>query len=152
MTTLQYEITALLSIVFIVMAVFDIRKKILPNKIIVPALVAVPLINGFILLGWQSTLIGGAVGLLIALLFLLIAKFLKSGMGGGDFKLIILIGFAVGYPWVLATLMLGVFTGAAVSMFLLAARKRKPSQGIAFGPYLCISTVLVLILTAVLGG
>ena len=68
-----------------------------------------------------------------------------GGMGGGDVKLAALIGAFLGWKTVLLGLLLACFIGSffGITMILLRIKKRK--DYIAFGPYIAMGTMIVMI-------
>jgi leader peptidase (prepilin peptidase)/N-methyltransferase len=72
-------------------------------------------------------------------------------MGLGDVKLLGLLGLVLGwFGWgvLLAGVFLGLLTGAAVSIVLLAARRAGWRTALPFGPPLLVGAVLALALGA----
>jgi leader peptidase (prepilin peptidase)/N-methyltransferase len=71
----------------------------------------------------------------------------KEGMGGGDIKLLAMIGALVGWKGVLFTIFAGSSTGCLVG-FLLMASAPKGSDGmklrVPFGPFLSLGALLYL--------
>lgn len=85
----------------------------------------------------------GSLG--IALFFLLLIVITKGrGMGGGDVKLGILIGLAAGWPYMIASIMIGFLTGSLISLILLLIRRKRVGQTIPFGPFLIIGCIAVM--------
>ena len=60
----------------------------------------------------------------------------KAGMGGGDVKLLAMIGAFLGWQSVLMTLILASITGAVVGSSLMALRRMKRGEAMPFGPFL----------------
>ena len=68
----------------------------------------------------------------------------KEGMGGGDIKLLAMIGAFLGWKPALLTIMLGSFFGSLVGVGLIAARVIKREDYIPFGPFLVCGAVMAL--------
>ncbi|MFZ3073859.1 MAG: prepilin peptidase [Minisyncoccales bacterium] len=84
-------------------------------------------------------------GLFAALFFL--AVFLVSRgkwIGFGDVKYALLMGLALGFPETLLALFLANFFGAIIGLGLIAARRKKMSSEIPFGPFLVGGTLIAL--------
>jgi prepilin signal peptidase PulO-like enzyme (type II secretory pathway) len=114
----------------------------LPSAILV-ALVA-PLLTLFHmahLTTFSSALLGGIAGFLTFLVIFIVGR--GRMMGAGDVKLAGVIGLIVGYPWVWAALVSGIFLGGIAALFLLA-RYRSAKSYMAYGPYLAMGALLVL--------
>jgi len=59
-------------------------------------------------------------------------------MGGGDVKLMAFAGLILGWKLIIPAYIIGIVLGAVVSLALMAAKKRKRGDEIAFGPFLCV--------------
>lgn len=115
---------------------------------------------GFILHGVRSTLIGGAAGYGIMLLFYLFGiLFMKvaargkpdtetEALGFGDVNLAGVIGLILGWPGVTVGLTLAILLGGAISLVLFLAmmlsRRYRVFLAIPYGPFLVMGAVLSL--------
>ena len=79
-------------------------------------------------------LIGFAVLLLIALLS-------NGGMGGGDVKLLAVLGVALGVKLVMLSLFFAILYGAAAGLLFMAIGLMKKRQPIPFGPFLALGAL-----------
>jgi len=87
-----------------------------------------------------GVLLGGGVLYLIAIVGDLVAR--QESMGGGDIKLLAMIGAFLG-PWnVMAALVYGACLGAVIGIIILITKK---DRTIAFGPYLALGGVVSLL-------
>ncbi|MEG2708548.1 MAG: prepilin peptidase [Vagococcus sp.] len=119
----------------------DIEEHKIPNAVLLPffiiglfeRLLISPASNWFF-----NPLLGVIVG--FGVMFLL-AYFSKGGMGGGDIKLLAVIGVFVGPIGALITLFLAAFMGLFYAIFSGAAMKK--GTKIPFGPFLAIGAWLV---------
>ncbi len=119
----------------------DIEEHKIPNAVLLPffiiglfeRLLISPTSNWFF-----NPLLGVIVG--FGVMFLL-AYFSKGGMGGGDIKLLAVIGVFVGPIGALITLFLAAFMGLFYAIFSGAAMKK--GTKIPFGPFLAIGAWLV---------
>jgi len=126
--------------VLLALALIDARHRILPNRIVYPAIVGFALlVAAGALAGEGFDLAGAAVGFLgYGGGLLLVAIVSPRGMGMGDVKLAALIGLVVGSLGagrVLVAAGVGILLGGLVAVgALLAGRGRR--QAIPFGPFL----------------
>jgi len=90
-------------------------------------------------LNWNG-IIGGA--LLFGLLFL-IAVASRGGMGGGDIKLGLAIGLALGWKLGLAGLVLAFIIGGVLAIFKLLRGYKK--QALPFAPFLAAGATVVML-------
>lgn len=134
----------------LVITVYDIRHKIIPDPFVY-AFGAIGLASLFFgggslvhVPGWPAVLAGPGLALPFALLWL-VSK--GEWMGLGDAKLILGIGWLLGWGGGIDAIILAFWIAAAVSViWLLARRKRfEPKTEVPFGPYLILGFYLVLL-------
>ena len=133
----------------IVAAIYDARHKILPDVVIYP----------FLLLSLGSIVVKGTLfsdfniittfieGLLVALpLFLLWALSRGRGMGFGDVKLVLGIGWLFGFSMGIAGLFFAFWIGAIFGLFLIALSHRHGMKShIPFGPFLMAGALIAFL-------
>ena len=129
--------------VLVVISRIDLEHRIIPNRIVVPAWIAVLLAQIAIFPGHWVQWVVASFG--AGLFFLAIALAYPAGLGMGDVKLALLIGAALGWP-VLTALFLGTLASGLVAGVMLfkegsAARKR----AIPLGPFLAGGAIVVLL-------
>lgn len=137
----------LLCAAFLVIIFIDIRHQIIPDLISLPGIVM-----GFVFslvsntVTWQSSLLGiilgGGVLYTLALLYTLLRK--TDGMGGGDIKLLAMIGAWLGWqslPFVIFTSSL---TGSIIGVTIILSQKKDSQTRIPFGPFLSVAALLYL--------
>ena len=78
--------------------------------------------------------------------FLLLAILTGGGIGGGDIKLIFVLGLWLGAHKLLAVILLGFFLGGLAALLLLLTGKKKRRDFLAYGPYFAGSAILLSIL------
>ena len=137
-------------------AVIDYRKRIIPNAVVLPALVAfAAAILALDLAGQPLSFVDGLLGLLAygGGLFL-VALVSPGGMGMGDVKLAALIGLvlgALGLRYVGVAAALGILTGGLGAVVALAlGRDRK--DAIPFGPYLALGAAAAVFTAPTVAG
>jgi leader peptidase (prepilin peptidase)/N-methyltransferase len=145
---LQTGILAFYFCIFLTVLVTDLEHQIIPNKITYPSAVIALIISSFTPgIGIVSALIGGGAGLIffavVAILARLILK--KEAMGMGDIKLIMLIGFATGFPMVIVAIYLAIISGGVVAVILVLTKLKKMKDMIAYGVFLSAAAMVTLI-------
>lgn len=140
-------IYALLFSALLVVTFIDLDRQIIPNEITLPGIVIGVAAAGLVLpQGFWNSLIGlflgGGLFYLVADLSQRILK--QEGMGGGDIKLIAMIGAFLGWQSVLLTIFIGAFLGAVVGLFLILVRGQGRRTPIPFGPFLSVAAVTSL--------
>jgi leader peptidase (prepilin peptidase)/N-methyltransferase len=68
----------------------------------------------------------------------------REGMGGGDIKLLAMIGAFLGWQAVPVTLLIGSLGGAVVGVTLMLVQRRDSRTPIPFGPFLAVGAVCAL--------
>jgi leader peptidase (prepilin peptidase)/N-methyltransferase len=131
----------------LVVAGTDLSHKIIPNAITFPGM-AVGLVSAATVLpiGLTNSVIGLVVGGGILWLLAWASPYLfgKEGMGGGDIKLLGMIGAFLGWKPALMTIMVGSLLGSVVGLTLIAARIIKREDYIPFGPFLVCGALVAL--------
>lgn len=131
----------------LIVTVIDLHHRIIPNEISLPGIIV-----GFIfslitsdLLWWESLLgafLGGGVFLGIAFLYEKLTK--KEGLGGGDIKLLAMIGAWLGYQSLLIVIVTSSLLGSFVGIGVMLAHKKNLQTAIPFGPFLAIGALIYL--------
>ena len=127
----------------VVISKHDLERHIIPNRIVVPAWLAVlaahMAIHPHHWLEWLLASLGAG------LFFLVIQLAYPAGLGMGDVKLALLLGAALGWS-VLAALFLGTVAAGLVSAGLLLTRGAQArKQAIPLGPFLAAGALVVLL-------
>jgi leader peptidase (prepilin peptidase) / N-methyltransferase len=65
-----------------------------------------------------------------------------EAMGGGDVKLMGMVGSLLGWKGALLTIMLGALAGSVVGVALILLKRHKAEKVIPFGPFLAVGTIL----------
>jgi leader peptidase (prepilin peptidase)/N-methyltransferase len=90
-----------------------------------------------------GVLLGGGVLFAIAKSYELLRK--REGMGGGDIKLLGMIGAFWGWKGVLFALVAGSFAGVLVSVPLMLIKRKDGGYAVPFGPFLSFGALLYTI-------
>lgn len=135
-------VSALIAIIFI-----DFDHQIIPDVITYPGIVA-GFISSLILpnITYRDSLIGiilgGGILYLIALGYLMLAK--REGMGGGDIKLLAMIGAFLGWQALPFTILVSALLGSVVGIIAMLKTGKDAKMAIPFGPFLSIGAILYL--------
>ena len=124
----------------LVIAVYDFKWRIIPDKIVYPA-IAVALVYNFNI----SSLITAAVAFLFFFLFFYFSK--GRAMGLGDAKLAFLIGLFLSLLLAIASFMLAFIIGAAFGIILIGLGKKTLKSQIVFGPFLVLGATIAFFLS-----
>lgn len=136
----------LFATIFLALTFTDIEQRLLPNRIVYPAVVlAAALSWAWPHISTTEALVGGGVGAVIALAILLFSlPFGGEAFGMGDVKMIVLIGFVVGVPSVLVAVLIGTIAAGLFAAVLVVTRLRSTKDYIPHGPFLALGGVLAL--------
>lgn len=135
---------ALVAITFI-----DLDHQIIPDLISLPG-IPIGFACTFLLpqISWIESLIGTLLGggslYLVAAGYELLTK--KEGMGGGDIKLLAMIGAFMGWKAIFPVIFLSSLIGSLVGVSLMLAKKADGRLAIPFGPFLALGAVIYLLM------
>ena len=128
-------VTSLIIITFI-----DIDYKIIPNVITIPAIPIGLVLSYFFL---PHSIINALIGMLGGGgLLLLMAVIYPGGMGGGDIKMVAMLGAFLGWQKIFLTIFLGSLIGSVVGIAMIISKKGGRKTKIPFGPYLAAGAIL----------
>jgi leader peptidase (prepilin peptidase)/N-methyltransferase len=140
--SILFIIYSILINTFIIVSMIDYDFKIIPNIITIPGIMLGLLINIFVFpYDFHSFLIGALSGVAI---FYIIAIISNGGMGGGDIKLIAMIGAFLGWKGVFFTIFSGAMFGSIVGILLILIGKKRRKDKVPFGPFLSFGATLYI--------
>jgi leader peptidase (prepilin peptidase) / N-methyltransferase len=133
--------------ILIILSVSDLKYRLLPNKIIFPAMFLYLVLRLWIheLPLWEyfaGFIVGGGFLFIVSYVSLLMGK---PAMGGGDIKLMALLGLAMGVKLILLTLAFSSLIGCLIGLILLGMGKIKRQTFIPFGPFIAIGGIIALL-------
>jgi len=131
----------------IVITVIDLQHQIIPDVISIPGM-GVGLLGSLILshLSFLNSLGGVVLGsgslFLVATIYQWLFK--REGMGGGDVKLLGMIGAFLGWKAVILTILLSSLIGSLIGILVMVLKGKDFKYAIPFGPFLSLGAVLTL--------
>jgi leader peptidase (prepilin peptidase)/N-methyltransferase len=141
--TLEAFVYLIFGSLLIIISFIDIDHQLIPDVLSVPGILLGIIVIPLSPIRWHDSLLGILVGGGIIWLTGFVGKlvFKKEAMGGGDIKLMAMIGAFLGWKMVLMTIFFGSITGAVLGiLFKLLTGK----EYIPFGPFLSIGALLSL--------
>jgi len=143
----DYLFAFLLTCALIVITFVDLRHQIIPDVITLPgiplfALAAIFFMDVTIRDSLVGILVGGGSLYLVALGYKLLTK--REGMGGGDIKLLAMLGGFLGWQSLWFIIMAASLTGAVVGISLMISKGKDTKYAVPFGPFLSIAAVAYL--------
>ncbi|MBI4431170.1 MAG: prepilin peptidase [Candidatus Omnitrophica bacterium] len=151
--TARFAFNSVFMALLLIATITDFQTRIIPDEVSFYGILFAMLMS-FIFPGLQNetghklaladatlgVLLGG--GLLYIIAVVGDAMFKRESMGGGDIKLLAMIGAFLGYRFVFPTMFFASLLGSAIGIFLKLTRKE---ETIAFGPYLAMGAVVLLL-------
>lgn len=144
----EFVFICIIASILLVISVIDYYHQIIPDSLVVIIFIAAVLYKIALKYTYNIPLniVDGMIGLLgSGLLFILIALVSNGGMGGGDIKLIAVLGFILGWQRTLLSILLSFVIGAIISLFLLLFKKKGRKDAIPFGPFINIAFGITLL-------
>jgi len=150
--TVRGAVYLILSLALLTESLIDWKHQIIPDGITLSGIVIGLAVSGLFpeLHGesvWFRGLLSGSLGVLFGggILYAVgtVSEWImkKETMGGGDVKLLAMIGAVLGWKGVLGTLFISSFLGSVAGIIL---RWRQGQERIPFGPYLAVGAFLYL--------
>lgn len=132
---------------FLVITFIDLDHRIIPDVITLPGIpigLAASFGPGMIspLEALFGILAGGGSLFLVAWGYQLVTQ--REGMGGGDIKLLAMIGAFIGWKGVLLTIFIASLTGTLAGMALIFRRRGDMKLAVPFGPFLAVGAIAYL--------
>jgi len=141
----------------IVISVIDLDVRIVPDVISLPGIVSGFVFSaiGFFFAGAMTdeiipTPVSSVIGILAGGGFLLATAWIYEkftgveGMGGGDIKLLAMIGAFLGWPSVPVTLFIASILGSVIGLICMAITGAGRRLALPFAPFLCTGAVIHL--------
>ncbi|HDQ03956.1 MAG TPA: prepilin peptidase [Deltaproteobacteria bacterium] len=130
--------------VLIIIAFIDLKHQIIPDVLTLPGIPVFFLLAVLVVkVPWQQSLlgiiIGGGILFVIAFGYEVITK--REGMGGGDIKLLAMIGGFFGWKALIFILLFSSLTGALVGISAMIIKKQDMKYAVPFGPFLAAAAV-----------
>jgi len=147
-----YSMTTMFWFVFIstliIISFIDIDYQIIPDIFSLPGIIIFATSPLFVPdISFMDSILGIFLGggslYLVAMTYYLLKK--TEGMGGGDIKLLAMIGAAIGWKGVIFTIFIGSLTGTIAGLIMMiSARIIDIKLKVPFGPYLSIGAVVYI--------
>ena len=139
----------------IVITFIDLDFQIIPDRITLAGIPLGFLAGSFLLpdpfvrsslLGIKASLIGLVSGFGLFYLVALVgsAIFRKEALGGGDIKMMAMVGAVMGWKTVILTTFIGSLTGSVFGITLMVLQGKNRTTKLAFGPFLALGAIITL--------
>ena len=135
----NWFLVSVLTIIFIM----DLRWYVILDKISLTSAAVVLILNLWIGLSWQSLLISATIGIGFFLVQFVVSR--GRWIGGGDIRLGLLLGVALGWPYVVAAIFLAYGIGALFAILLLAFGKKHWGSKLPLGTFLSVAGLIIML-------
>ncbi len=127
----------------IVLFAIDLEHHLLPNVITLPGIVAGLIVSTIAPPGLKDALIGTLIGggVLWAIGEAYYRYSGREGMGGGDVKMLAMIGAFLGWKLVLVTLVLSSVAGSVIGVTVIALRRGDMKYALPYGTFLALGAL-----------
>jgi leader peptidase (prepilin peptidase)/N-methyltransferase len=145
--SLSYLIYFAFVAALIVITVIDLYHQIVPDAISLPG-IGIGLLTSFVnphitfLHSLIGVILGGGSLFLVATLYQWL--FRREGMGGGDVKLLAMIGAFLGWKAVILTILSSSLIGSIAGILIMVLKGKTFRYAIPFGPFLSLGAVIAL--------
>jgi leader peptidase (prepilin peptidase)/N-methyltransferase len=140
----QYFFAFVFVCTLIIITFIDLKHQIIPDIITLPGIPIFFLLTFFFidvsfLDSILGILIGGGGFYLIAIVYQFITK--REGIGGGDIKLMAMLGVFLGWKSLLFILLVSSLLGSIVGISMMIVHGKDLKYAVPFGPFLSIAAV-----------
>ncbi|MBD3305742.1 prepilin peptidase [candidate division KSB3 bacterium] len=141
--TLSALFYSIFACALIVISFIDLDYRIIPDKISLPGIVVGILGSLWLVTPWYATFLGTVVGGGVILITGYIGSlaFKKEAMGGGDVKLMAMVGAFLGWKLALLTIFFASLVGAIIG---IGMKLSTGDEYIPFGPFLSLGALLAM--------
>jgi leader peptidase (prepilin peptidase) / N-methyltransferase len=141
--SIPFAVYAALISTLLTIALIDYDHKIIPNTITLPGII---IGLGLSIWALPITPLASLLGVLVGgIFFYLTALVSRGGMGGGDIKLIAMIGAFLGWQGAFFTILSGALLGSLVGVSLMILGKKGRKDKVPFGPFLSVGAILFIL-------
>jgi leader peptidase (prepilin peptidase) / N-methyltransferase len=128
----------------VVLFAIDLEHQLLPNVITLPGIVVGLIASTVLPPGIIDALIGVVIG--GGVLWVIGEAYFRysghEGMGGGDVKMLAMIGAFLGWKLVLVTLVLSSIAGSLIGLFVIVIRKGGMKYALPYGTFLALGALV----------
>lgn len=152
-------LAALYTTVFLIVFIIDFQHRLIPNAIILPAIVFAAVASPLSRPGLALSVVGGGVAFVFVLMIYLLGKVFErvrgyhirgGAFGQGDVKLASFMGLVTAFPGSMTAIVYALLLGGAGAVAYLifhgiAYRKLALNKPIPYGPFFCVAGWFVMI-------
>lgn len=143
----------LLIVPLLIASIIDLKRYIIPDSITIPGIIVGFAVHTFLegmgapywrgaLDSLLGVLVGGGALYIVAIAYEKLRK--QEGLGGGDVKLIAMLGAFFGWRAAILMLLMSSLLGSVVGLVLIIALRKDLKYAIPFGPFLATAGLIYL--------
>lgn len=142
----KFFLSLILISVLLIIIISDYQTMIIPDEVLIVGIVISSIII-FIMDGGKGLLFHflygiGSFALMYALKLFGDFVFKKESMGGGDIKLMFLVGFVLGFKESIMVIFLSAIIALPISIIILIKKKE---HALPFGPFISVATMIMFL-------
>ncbi|MFC2074674.1 prepilin peptidase [Bdellovibrionota bacterium] len=146
-----WNLASLLNFIFcwalVVIIFIDLRHRIIPNVITFPGVVigligSATVLEHSFLDGLLGAFLGGFLFWFVGQIYFWVTK--RVGLGGGDIKLMAVVGAFLGFQNMVLTLGLSSIMGALFGVYLIIIKRKSSQYALPFGPFIAAGAMIAL--------
>jgi leader peptidase (prepilin peptidase)/N-methyltransferase len=142
--TLLMAVRVLFACALIALFAIDLEHHLLPDRITLPGIAVGLILSIIVPPGIVDAILGAILGWVV--LWAIGEAYFRysgqEGMGGGDVKMLAMVGAFLGWKLVLVTLVLSSVTGSLIGMAVIAARRGDMKYALPYGTFLAAAALL----------
>jgi prepilin signal peptidase PulO-like enzyme (type II secretory pathway) len=141
--SIELGLISLYTVILLLITVTDLEHRLIFHIVILPSIILAAA-AGFITpsMTWRQAMVGGALAFIVVYIAALVSR---GGLGEGDVTLSTFLGFILGFPHIILSLLFGVFFGGLVAFLLLISGRVTLKTFIPYGPFLTITGWIMLV-------
>ncbi|MGH9371264.1 MAG: prepilin peptidase [Vicinamibacterales bacterium] len=148
--TVLMAVRVVFACALIVLFAIDLEHHLLPNVITLPGIVAGLIVSTVVPPGLRDAILGALLG--GGVLWVIGEAYYRyagqEGMGGGDVKMLAMIGAFLGWKLVLVTLVLSSVAGSVIGMLVIAIRRGGMKYALPYGTFLALGALVASLVGA----
>lgn len=126
----------------VVVFVTDALWYLIYDEVVLPVTIVLGVINLILGMSWQNMVFSATIGSGFFIIQFLVSR--GKWIGGGDIRLGLLLGVALGWPLIIPSIFLAYLIGAVVGIGLLGFRKKEWKSLLPLGTFLAVAGVITL--------
>ncbi|WP_429079912.1 prepilin peptidase [Brassicibacter mesophilus] len=146
--SVEFVFYTMLFCILIIISGIDYSYQIIPDDLILLSFVlgiTFKLIS-YLFLGQAFSFFNSFLGIVVGGGFLLFISIISNGgMGGGDIKLMAVLGLWIGWKYTILALLLSFIFGGILSLVLLLLKIKSRGEMIPFGPFLALGFLVTVL-------